>query len=77
MQLGFADSDSYDMNIIKADDALEVTKRLKSWFATNGDVKLCTIDDLRRKIRGSMVRLHLFDILHFDDYLGFIQRIRD
>jgi hypothetical protein len=58
MQLGFADSDSYDMNITKADDHSDITKRLKSWFATNGDVKLCSIDDIRRKVRGSMVIFH-------------------
>ena len=58
MQLGFADSDSYDMNITKADDHLDITKRLKIWFSTNVDVKLSSIDDIRRKVRGSMVIFH-------------------
>ena len=58
MQLGFADSDNYDMNISKADDHLDITKRLKIWFSTNVDVKLSTIDDIRRKVRGSMVIFH-------------------
>jgi hypothetical protein len=55
MQLGFAESDSYDMNMRKADDNLEVTKRLKKWFSVHGDVQLCSIDDIRRKVRGTMV----------------------
>ena len=55
MQLGFAESDSYDMNMRKADDNLEVTKRLKKWFSVYGEVQLCSIDDIRRKVRGTMV----------------------
>ena len=55
MQLGFAESDSYDMNMTKADDNLDITKNLRTWFSTNGDVKLCTIDDIRRKVRSTMV----------------------
>jgi hypothetical protein len=56
MQLGFSDSDgNYDMNISKADDNLDITKKIKAWFSHNGDVKLLTIDDIRRKIRGTMV----------------------
>ena len=74
MQLGFADSDNYDMNIVKADDNLEVTKRLKRWFSTNGDVKLSTFDDIRRKVRGTMVQSYTLLIRHFDVCAGFIQR---
>lgn len=74
MQLGFADSDNYDMNIVKADDNLEVTKRLKRWFSTNGDVKLSTIDDIRRKVRGAMVQSYMPSIRHFDVCTGIIQR---
>jgi hypothetical protein len=77
MQLGFADSDNYDMNIVKADDNLEVTKRLKRWFSTNGDVKLSTLDDIRRKVRGSMVQIYKLPICHFDVCAGLIQRICD
>ena len=56
LQLGFSDSDgSYDMNITKADDTSDVTKKIKQWFSLHGDVKLLSIDDIRRKIRGTMV----------------------
>jgi hypothetical protein len=56
LQLGFSDSDGcYDMNITKADDTSDVTKKIKQWFSLHGDVKLLSIDDIRRKIRGTMV----------------------
>jgi hypothetical protein len=56
MQLGFSDSDgNYDMNISKADDHLDITKKIKTWFSLNGDIKLLTIDEIRRKVRGTMV----------------------
>jgi hypothetical protein len=56
MQLGFSDSDgNYDMNISKADDNSDFTKKNKRWFSLHADVKMLSIDDIRRKVRGSMV----------------------
>jgi hypothetical protein len=56
MQLGFSDSDgNYDMNITKADDNSDFTKKIKQWFSQHGDVKTLSIDDIRRKVRGTMV----------------------
>ena len=67
LQLGFADSDSLDMNMSKADSNLDITKRLKSWFSSHGDVKLSSIDDIRRKVRGSMVIVHAMALSVVDD----------
>jgi hypothetical protein len=58
MQLGFGDSDgNYDMNITKADDNSDFTKKIKQWFSVHCDVTLLSIDDIRRKVRGTMVRI--------------------
>jgi hypothetical protein len=64
MQLGFSDSDgNYDMNITKADDNSDITKKIKQWYSLHGDVKLLSIDDIRRKVRGTMVSIQRFFVV--------------
>ena len=65
MQLTFADQDpAHELLISKAIDSLDITKKLKSWYSSNGTTKKLLIDDVAKKPKTTMVSFYGVIIEH-------------